>query len=214
MSAFETVIRLRLEQFSPEAAKRQHIAIARAGLGAFLAAQSARPGVTIETDGHAAASEEQVRPFGVITYRFQRMREIVAFALGYARSISPVDSGRYRDAWFALLGGSEIAVDAIPDGETILISNDEPYARKIHTGAKGFEAYVPPGIVEKVRQAVLARYKPIVEANLEFITLEGGYVLKKALRSIHNGRRYGGIRNDSRAGTPITYPSLSLTPKR
>lgn len=212
-SAFETVIRVQLDRYGPEQAKQKHIAIARAGLAAFLAGQSARPDVRIEVDGHPASSEDQVQPFGVITYRFYRMREIVSFALDYARSVSPVDSGRYRDAWFPLFAGAEIALADVPNSGTIIVTNDQPYSRKINVGAKGFERYAPPGVVEKVRQAVRAKYGATVDANIEFITLDGGYVLKKGLRRIHQGRRYGGIRRDAQAGTPITYPSLALTPR-
>lgn len=212
-SAFETVIRLQLDRFSPEAARQKHIEIARAGLGAFLSRQSARPDVKIEVDGHAALSEDQVRPFGIIVYHFQRMREIVEFALDQARQLSPVLSGAYRNAWFVMADGSEVSVADVPNSGTVIVTNDQPYSRKINVGAKGFERYVPPGIVEKVRQQVIRKYGAVVDTNIEFITLDGGYVLKHGLRRIHQGRRYGGIRNDAQAGSALTYPSLSLTPK-
>lgn len=212
-SAFETVIRLQLDKYSPEQARLKHIEIARAGLGAFLAGQSTRPDVRIETDGHAASSENEVRPFGIITYRFQRMGEVAAFALTQARALSPVDSGAYRNAWFFLVDGAEVGMDAIASAKSFILTNDQPYARKIHVGAKGFERYVPPGIVEKVRQLVIKKYGTIVVTNLEFITLEGGYVLRKGLRHIHKGRRYGGIRSDAQAGSELTYPALAFTPK-
>jgi len=210
-SAFEQVIRLQLDKYGPEAARLKHIEIARQGLSKFLSGQSARPDVTIEVDGHAAASEDQVKPFGVITYRFLRMREIAAFAIDYAKSISPVESGRYRASWFALLGGREIAVDAIPSNGSVIITDDQPYARKVHVGARGFEKYA--GIVEKVRQQVLRKYGKIVTADIQFITLEGGWVLRHGLRKIHKGRRYGGIRNDAKEGDEITYPALNIEPR-
>ena len=210
-SAFETVIRLQLDKYGPEAAKQIHIETARKGLAAFMAKQTARPDVMIEVDGRAATTEDHVKPFGVIRYRFLRMREIVAFALDEARRASAVDSGRYRASWFAMIDGREVALTAITPSSNVTISNDQPYARKIHVGARGFEAH--GGIVEKVRQAVQHKYGMLVETNIAFLTLQGGWVLRKGLRKIHEGRRYGAIRNDARAGMEITYPSLELQPK-
>lgn len=200
-SAFETVIRLQLQKYSPAAAKAHHIATARAGLAAFMATQTARPMVSIETDGHSASSEEQVKPFGVITYRFSRLREIASFALREAERLSPVRSGKYKRSWFVMMNGAEVGLDQIPASGEIILTNDQPYSRKINVGAKGFTAYAPPGIVEKVRQLVLKRYRLIVSAEIQFITLSGGHVLKR-----NSGRRRS-------AGKQLTYPSLVLTSK-
>lgn len=202
-TAFESVIRLQLERYGPEEARRRHIAVARSRLADFLAQQTTRPMVSIETDGHPAASEEAVKPFGVIVYRFNRMREIVRFALGEAERLSPVRSGRYKRSWFVMAANARIGLDAIPPGVPITLTNDQPYARKINVGAKGFERYVPPGIVEKVRQLVLKRYKLIVDAEIDFLQLAGGYTLRQS-----SGR--GKAR---RRGAALTYPALILTPK-
>lgn len=204
MAQFEEVIQLALKQFSPEAAKARHIAIARKGLAAYLATRSVKPGVTIETDGRPALSEESVKPFGIITYRFSDMVAIAAYALALAEALSPVQSGRFRRSWFAMVNERQIAVTDIPAGAMVLITNDQPYFRKIHQGSKGFERYVPPGIVEKVRQQVIRRFRNQVDTNIEFITLEGGYILKG------RGRRR---RKDTRAGEEMTYPTLVLRPK-
>lgn len=210
-SAFETVIRLQLDKFGPEAARRKHIEIARKGLNQFLSGQAMRPDVLIETDGHSSASEDEVKPFGVITYRFFRMKEVVLFALAEARRISPVETGKYRDAWFPIMNGTEVAIEAISNNAGIIVTNDEPFARKVHVGARGFEKYA--GIVEKVRQQVLRKYGKIITADIQFVTLEGGWVLQKGLRKIHRGRRYGAIRNDAAEGMEITYPALFVEPK-
>jgi len=210
-SNFTQVISLSLKQFEPEVARQKHIKIARAGLAKFLASQSARPMVHIEVDGHPASSEDQVKPFGVIAYRLTRMQEIVAFALQEARRLSPVKTGRYQGSWFTMIGGAEVAMAAIPTKAVVHVTNDQPYARKIHVGARGFEVH--RGIVEKVRQLVQQKYGAVVDAQILFITLQGGWRLKRGLRKIHEGRRYGGIRNDAPAGAEITYPTLQLTPR-
>jgi hypothetical protein len=224
-AAFERVVQLQLAQLTPEAAKTRHIATARAGLAAFMARQSVKPDVLIEVDGHKAASEDSVKPFGVITYRFRRMREIYVAALARAEADSPVRSGRYKRSWFLMVNGVEVAPDAIPAAAEVLLVNDQPYARKIHVGSKGFEKYANPGVVEKVRQWMIKQYGRIAEFDIEFVTLSGGYKLagntKLAMAQLNRRSsvfRAGGTRlsrrKDLMPGAEMTYPALKITPRR
>lgn len=201
-SQFERTIRLAIDRnVSPEAAKAFLIKRARAGLAEFMARQSVRPMVSIEVDGRDALSETEVKPFGVITYRFSRMREVVSFALRELERMSPIGRGTYRRSWIVIVGVEQVGLDQIDArlarmkrGGTVTIVNTVPYARKIHVGAKGFVAYANPGIVEKARQLVLRRYKNAVPAHVRFINLSNGYILQK-------GRK---------AGQAISYPALVL----
>jgi hypothetical protein len=222
-SAFAEVIQLQLDRFGPEEAKAKHIEIARAGLAKFLGTQQSKPSVLIEVDGRQAANENEVKPYGIITYRFMRMQEIVAFAMAKAREFSPVGTaqdarpghpGLYRDSWFALVDGYKVNESDIGANDAVTITNNQPYSRKINTGARGFERYAPPGVVEKVRQAVLKKYGAVVEAHIIFLDLADSYVLKRDLRHIFKGRRYGGARRDARAGMAITYPAVIIEPKQ
>jgi len=222
-TAFAETIRVQLGRFGPEEAKLKHIEIAKRTLAEFLARQQVKPHVTLEVDGHPAANENEVKPFGVITYYFLRMQEIVEFAMLKAREFSPVGTasdarpghpGLYRESWFILVDGRKADVSEIQPDDEVILTNNQPYSRKINTGARGFERYAPPGVVEKVRQAVLKKYGGIVEARLDFLDLEDAYVLKHSLRHIYKGRRYGGPRRDAMKGMPITYPALVLMPKR
>jgi len=104
--------------------------------------------------------------------------------------------------------------DIAPDTSEVILTNNQPYSRKINVGARGFERYAPPGVVEKVRQAVLAKYGAVVDAQITFLDLEDTYVLKRDLRHIYKGRRYGAPRNDARAGMPTTYPGVIFSPKQ
>ena len=183
---------MQMARYSPAEARKRHIVIAMAGKAEFMARQENKPGVRLEVDNRPATSEEQVKPFGLIVYRFDRMPEVAEFALSEARRISPVDSGRYQASWFAMVGDAETAPQAIPQGASVTIANDQPYAWKIHAGTKGFEKYVPPGIVEKLRQLVLRKYRPIVTAQVTYIGLTG---FGKARRR------------------PIRYPALVITPR-
>lgn len=211
--AFESVIRLQLDKYGPEAAKRHHIEIARKGLAKFLATQNPKPGYEIETDGHAATSEESVRPYGVISYRFRRMREIALFCLEEAIRLSPEKSGRYKRSWFVMVDGAATEAASVPpDAKQMHITNDQPYSRKINVGAKGFKKYAPPGVVEKVRQLAIKKFGAIATIEVDHLKMDGGYRLKKqGVRVRKNGTRYA--RPDMKAGSGLTYPAVSIRPK-
>jgi hypothetical protein len=189
--AFEQVIRLNLERFGEEAARQKHIEISKAALARVLAGQTVQPTIEYIIDGHPAANEDAVRPFGVITYRFLRLRQACAFAQAQAEALSPVLTGRYRKSWFFLVKDQETALADIPeDADVVILTNDQPFSRKINVGAKGFERYVPPGICEKVRLLVRKQYGRTIDARVDYIT---------------HGRH---LEHE------LTYPSVILTPKR
>jgi hypothetical protein len=191
-SPFETMVRLHMDNMTGPAARKYHIRRARAGLAEFMARQTVKPMVRLEVDGRPAASEDAVKPFGLIVYYFDRMREIVSFALRELERLSPVLSGAYRKAWLTLVDRAVVGLDNLVGARTVTIVNPLPYARKVHTGAKGFE--VPAGIIEKVRQLTLKRYRRVVTVNIQFIDLDPGYKLRKP----------------PRAGQRLTYPALVI----
>lgn len=226
--AFESVIRLQLEKYGPEAAKRKHIEVARKGLADFLRRQTPKPGYEIETDNRPATNEESVKPFGVITYRFRRMREIAEFCLEEAIRLSPKGTkpkkgARYADSWFVLVDGQPTPVDKVPpDAKQIHVTNDAPYSRKINVGSKGFEKYVPPGLVEKVRQLAIRRFGSIATVEVDYLQLGGGYTLltnPKAAAAKQNRKssafREGRTHRRARVmkGQAMRYPAVSIRPK-
>lgn len=207
LGTFDREIKVATAGLEPAAIRRKLADVARAERDRVLNEQSSRGGAapTVRTavNGREGLSEEQVEPPGPIVYVFDYAPEIAFFALDAARRLSPVASGKYRDAWFAMAGGKKVAVDAIPPGADLIITNDRPYARKIQVGAMK-RMTVPPGIVERLRQLVLNRYGNAVNASVRFITLSGGYVLKG------RGRGKRGTRKDVRAGQQIAYPALVI----
>ena len=113
-----------------------------------------------------------------------------------------------------MVDGRRVDPSEVQPNDEVTITNNQPYSRKINVGAKGFERYGPPGIVERVRQSVLQKYGATVDAQVVFLDITDSYILRRDLRHIYKGRRYGAPRNDARAGMPISYPALQLTPKR
>ncbi len=193
-SNFDQVIGARLQQFSPEAIRNRHVALARRGLAEYRARHPDKTQVKLEVDGHAATSEIEVQPFGRIAYliRSPVLAEAARYAATVARAISPVRTGRYRANWVILADRVEVEPGEIPPyARELVVVDTVPYARKIQLfGARLLG--VPPGIVERVKEHVLQRYGRDVLTNIDYVHLEGGYVLKRP------------------PGGEMTYPALVM----
>lgn len=190
---------------SPAAQSAVLAGVARKGRDELIRRGEAPTSYRTFVDGREGAREEAVRPDGTIVYRFNLLPAAVGFALALCVARSPVRSGRYRKSWFVMVNGRRWTgdMDAIPADATVFVTNDQPYSRKIDTGAMKLK--VPPGIVEAARQAVQRQY-PFIRAERDFLLLpgdgkRGGYVLRT-----HGGSR----RKDRQAGQRLTYPALVL----
>jgi len=162
---------------------RAHVTVARHLRDEVISDQGEPSEETILVDGRPAASEEGVKPFGVIAYRWQYWREIVEWALKELQDRSPVDSGEYRAGWFVMVNGDRVAPDRIPIGaRQVIITNDRPYHRKVEVGAMRMR--VPPHIIEAVRQEIFkGRFGNAVRPSIRFITIPNGYILEGRQRS-------------------------------
>ena len=200
----------------PEVVQRQ-LQVATAGLSneqiAILSARVARdasaeairagelPTNVIKTvNGRLGVSEESVVPPGPIVYTAQWWPEVVTYGLAFAMGRSPVRSGRFKHSWFAMANGA-VTEDyaAIPLTAEVIITNDQPYARKIELGA--MKMSLPPGVVQDTMTAVRRKFGDLLILRRAFIQLERGYVI----------RRTSGARRRSRAaGRPIAYPALVM----
>jgi hypothetical protein len=103
-----------------------------------------------------------------------------------------------------------VGENSIPsDVKELILVNNQPYARKIHTRGARLRG-VPPGIVERVRQIILWRFRQTVVVDLRYIELTNAYVLKHDYIQV---RKSGRLRLHTKAGTELTYPALVMTPK-
>ncbi|WP_207479571.1 hypothetical protein [Arenibaculum pallidiluteum] len=198
-AAFERVIAVSVARVKPPEQQKEHARIAKQGLAEHLAKLDAKPEVVRLVDGRKGVAEESVKPYGVIRYEFLRLAEIAQRALVLARELSPKRSGRYAKSWFVMSGGREVPETEIPSGVELVITNDQPYHRRIVTGGQRGEVRVPPGIVETMRQRLYAEFGRTFFAEVRFIDLAGAYRLKRDHR-----------RRGRRKGDPITYPALIL----
>ena len=164
----------------------------------------------IWVNGRLGASESTVVPPGPILYEFQWWKEIVEFGLAALVARSPEKSGRYKRSWFAMVNGVVISdYDSIPVEAEIILTNNQPYSRKIEVGHMVMS--VPPGVVEDCRRTVMSRFGNMITVKATMITLPGGYVLKGVFRKGVRPMARTKLRKDTMAGAQMTYPSLKLS---
>jgi len=210
--------------FAPGAAGERQISAGLAVFAREALLEAIREGAGTDlyiraVNGRRGAPEASVTAPGPIVYRFDWVREATAAALAILRRQAPSRSGRYRQSFFVLADGREVPVAGIPLGAEVMVSNDQPYTRKIQVGSTGFES--SRGLFEVARQHVLREYRGLVKVELRFVQLSGGYVLKgrrprrRAAQSnrssaFRGGRAYLSQRQDTAAGQRLTYPALIL----
>lgn len=195
-----------------------------------IAAGRASPTYETYVDGRKGGREEDaLLQGGVVSYVFSNLATAANWALSECRRRSPVSSGAFRKSWIMLVGGEQYAeIENIPSGQTVMIVNTMPYARKIEVG--GMQIRVPPGIIESVREPLMNRF-PGIRAFREFHPMPGGrdarggavpYILKQAgiasglswdKKQKSWGRKHAAYvseRADRQAGQQMLYPTLIL----
>jgi hypothetical protein len=174
--------------------KKNFIEIASRGRDEEIARQRGRgaaiPTVETTVDGVRGAALTSVKIGGRIRFDFRYWREIAEFALKTLMDLSPVESGDYRSGHFIMANGQKVEASAIPpDVVALIITNDMPYSRKIQIGAMRMS--VPPGVYDRARVAINAKYGNVFRTDVIFVDLAGAYELKKK-----SGR--------------VRYPALSI----
>ncbi len=196
----------------PQNIARELAAFARSELSKAIQEGEGSERFNRYVNGRLGAREESVVPPGPILYVFQWWREIVEFALQTAVERSPEKSGDYKKSWFVMTPGGVIkSFDEIPINSVVILTNNQPYARKIDVGH--MKMSVPPGVVEDVRKRVMARFGNIVNAKRTMIPLPGGYILKGRFRRGYRPFARTKLRPDTQAGARMTYPALVLSMK-
>lgn len=208
------VLRRDLKEITETELTRLHAQVAREEKQRVIDEAGMQPGVETYVDGRRGVSEDEVRPFGMIAYWFTYWDEIARFAIEQAELISPRKTGRYLGSWFFI--ADEIVFrdpDQIPsDTRRLILTNDQPYHRKIHVGSMQVHAPGQAAIVETVRKQVNARFGNSVKAGIEFVDLGGDgsglasetpWRLRRQTRRVNRtGRNISGV---------VNYPALVMT---
>jgi len=200
---FEQDIRLKVAaDLSPEAIARDLAAVAGRGLYEYMATHPEKPDYVQYVNGHKWRPLDQVVAPGPIVFEFNYLRQIALYGLAFLEARSPHGSGDYARHHFVMHDQARINPQSIPpDAEQIVLTNDSDYARKVHVINAMPKMKVPPLIFEDLRQAILARFGQVVEAQIHFLTLPWGYVLRREAKS---------NRKDRQKGMAITYPAVVI----
>lgn len=200
---FERDLRVATAGLEPEAIKALLAKTARAALAEAQAARQFPSSYVRSVNGRVGATEESVQPPGPIVYTANWWSEVLKYGIGFAEDRSPVKSGRFKRSWFVLANGS-LATDyeALPLGAETIITNDQPYARKIEVGH--MKMSVPPGIVEDLVLALRRKFGDLLNIRRTFISLEGAHRLQNSSK----GRRRHAA---TRSGRPLTYPAAVIS---
>lgn len=203
-------LQLATAHMDPAAIAGELAQFARDSLAEAIREGEASPRFERYVNGRLGAPESSVVPPGPVLYEFQWWREIVEFGLQALMERSPVRSGLYKKSWFAMVGASVVSdLDTIPVDEKVILTNNQPYSRKINVGH--MKMSVPPGVVEDVKRTIMSRYGNMIECKATMITLPGGYILKGVFRKGIRPNARTKLRKDTMAGAQMTYPSLVLS---
>lgn len=177
-------------KLSPEA-RSQHLAsVARAGLKEILDGKSVKNYIRF-IDGVAWLTEDQVKPEGVILYRFSVLPLVVGFVLGYLKQRSPKKSGRYSESFWVSVNGKLILARQfnpahVPMDAEIYIGNLMPYNRRVDLqvdGTRVLRFSVPPNLYADAVKAARSRFGGLINLYRVYtIEFPGQYILKTGPR--------------------------------
>jgi hypothetical protein len=221
LQSFRRRVTVDWPQQAHEDARKKLVAVAMAGHNKIMAEQKARSGAIPEFEAYANTPgngnlNSVVLP-GPIVYRYRYLREVVQFALDELRKASPVVSGDYVRSHTLFINGS--AVSQMPvrlnPGDTIMIANPVPYARRLEIGktesGRDFVLQVPNRIYERVAKNKLTpRYRNVAKITFQYVELASAYTAKGSLAR-HYG--IGGGRKRKRrqqAGTKVQAPAIVI----
>jgi len=129
-------------------------------------------------DGQIGATEEVVKPAGIIVYQYPRLDQVVQFAMETLFDRSPVDSGDYRNAHMIFIENSPARnLAELRSGDEITITNPMPYARKIEAGSMTMRVPGTDHVYQQARQIVAARWGNVAKIKFTYRALIGGHVV-------------------------------------
>lgn len=209
MSRFETFardIKVATADIAPDQISAHLARYARQELAKEIKAGRATPTYGIFVNGRPGLPEEAVEAPGPIVYEFSWWRVVIRFALDFLVKNSPRKSGRFATSFIVIVGGKVVtSFDQIPPSAEVVITNAQPYVRKVQVGA--MKMSVPPKIFDKARSAVARKFGvQTFRYEVRFLDLAAGLHPLIPYRLKHSQGR----RKDRQAGMPITYPSLIL----
>lgn len=159
---------------------------------------------------------------GAIRYVGSNWKLVMDTALALAIQGSPILRGRFVRNWLFLVNDqpwTSTDYTLVPFDAHVTLVNSSDYARKFDVGA--METRKPPQLIDAISKKLMRQF-PGYSAELNYITLPGGYILRgRTIRSgLHFDRKTRSFRRlhdpvkvnraDSRRGEVMTYPALHI----
>ena len=169
-------------------AKAQHSAVMKA---------DPRPGSFRRwVDGREGAPEDSVKPTGVILYVYDRLEEVVRFAMDRLFANSPVRSGAYRSSHTLFLNGAAVRnLRGWKEGDEVAISNTVPYARKIELGVMRMRVPATDHVYERSHREVRRRFGNVASIDFGWRGISGPSIVGGAAGRV----------------SAIRYPAMIIT---
>lgn len=212
-----TRLRLETEGMLPEMIAKELAKFAKQDVRKRQLAGLVAPRFTRYVNGREGLPEEAVTVPGNIVYVFSNWLLIIEVALAELKSRAPRRSGDFENSFLVIVNG-KLVTDyrwIAPDAE-VIITNAQPYVRKINLG-KGSKFAGVPMLFSYAQKAVLNRFKnehkeSMISAQVKYLSLPSGlhplvpYILKGhqrlTPRPIAQNRKSSNFRALQDAGLP------------
>ncbi|QRY68194.1 hypothetical protein JVX98_28315 [Ensifer sp. PDNC004] len=204
---FDRQISLATTEIAPDQISAELAKFARQQLAEAIQSGAATPVYELFVNGRRGVSEEAVEAPGPILYEFSWWRVVIRYALDALVKNSPRQSGRFASSFIVIVDGKVVTEfeDILPSAE-VIITNAQPYVRKVQVGA--MQMSVPARMFDKAKTSLVRRYGA-QNFNFEIRFLDLGAGLHPLIP--YRLKRNQGRGKDRQAGTPITYPAIIMT---
>lgn len=204
---FDRDLKLITADVDPEIIRRELAAFARQSLADVIASGEAPPTYEKFVNDRQGAPEESVQLPGPITYVFTNWKLVIEAALAELERRAPKKSGRFA-ASFIVISGSQVVTDfsAIPPKAEVIITNAQPYVRKVETGVLKVPRFY---VFDGTKNALVRRFGGATGPfNVVTRWLNIGSGVHPLIPYILRGSQ--GRRKDRQAGQPISYPAIII----
>lgn len=228
MATFETFgreITLATQGLTGDAVAKLLAKFARAELAKVIASGAGSESYTRYVNGREGAVEESVVPPGPILYVFSNWSLIVNDALEQLVKLSPRKSGAFARSFIVIVGGKAVTdFSQIPHDAEVIITNAQPYVRKINlqsaggtSGGRTLGVTAAPTLFERARKSLISRFgSKFVIAKVRYLDIPAGihpqipYILKGGMQAARLATKGGPRTRRAKGGDALTYPSLVL----
>lgn len=173
-------------------------------------------------DRRAEAPLESVSPNGNITFQFDLIAPMLTWIHQRLRANSPVKTGRYRDSHVVFADGVEIDPEAAPPAaEQFVITNIQPYARRIEIGGSKFTVGSSSGVYQHTAAMAASRFGNVAKITFSYRAVEGGSMKQISrvgplqVKRDRRGRFVKGshVRAGNQAERALRAPAIIITMK-